>query len=137
MMNARTISDRRFYRDRDSAILGGVCAGLAEHLGFNLKVTRTLAFIAFLMAMPVAVIVYLAAVFLVPSASLGTAKCSTYRCSTKKRRSRKGKKADRAPFSSAAADINQRCLSLDERLRRLEKHITSPRFQLDQELSKL
>ena len=55
-------SDRRLYRDADRAVLGGVCAGLAGYFGLNLKVTRFLAFIAFLMAMPFAVIGYLAAV---------------------------------------------------------------------------
>ena len=48
--------DRRLYRDRDRAILGGVCAGLATYLGFNLKVTRILAFITFLTMMPIAII---------------------------------------------------------------------------------
>ena len=59
----------RLYRDADRAMLGGVCAGLAGHFGFNLKVTRFLAFIAFLMAMPMAVLAYLAAVCLIPAES--------------------------------------------------------------------
>ncbi len=63
------MSERRLYRDKDKAVLGGVCAGLAEYLGFNLKVTRFLAVIAFLCAMPFAVVGYLAAVFLIPSSS--------------------------------------------------------------------
>ena len=62
-------SERRLYRDADRAILGGVCAGLARYLGFNLKVTRFLAVIAFLCAMPFAIVGYLAAVFLIPSSS--------------------------------------------------------------------
>ena len=61
--------DSHLYRDRDRAILGGVCAGLASYLGFNLKVTRILAFVAFLTMMPIAIVAYLAAVFLIPSAS--------------------------------------------------------------------
>jgi len=59
----------RLYRDADRAMLGGVCAGLAGYFGLNLKVTRFLAFIAFLMAMPMAVLAYLAAVVLIPSES--------------------------------------------------------------------
>ena len=35
-------SGRRFYRDADRAVLGGVCAGLASYLGINLKVLRFL-----------------------------------------------------------------------------------------------
>lgn len=136
-INAET--DRHFYRDRDRAILGGVCAGLAEYLGFNLKVTRILAFIAFLMAMPIAIIAYLAAVFLIPSESRGVADTATdRRCHKRKRRKMKAAKQDtELPKSPIAGDINRRCESLDERLKRLEKHVTSKRYQLDQELSRL
>ncbi len=131
--------DRRFYRDRDRAILGGVCAGLANYLGFNLKVTRILAFIAFLTAMPIATIAYLAAVFLIPSESHGDPGVATGRCCRRRER-RKFKEEQRdveSSKSSIADEINRRCESLDERLKRLEKHVTSKRYQLDQELSRL
>lgn len=130
-------SDKRFYRDKDRAVLGGVCAGLADYLGFNLKVTRILAFIAFLMAMPVAVIAYLAAVFLIPSVSRGEHYVAKKRGCRRRRKARKDKEAVDMRKSSIAGDINERCQSLDERLRHLEKHVTSKRFQLDQELSRL
>jgi len=132
-------SNRRLYRDRDRAILGGVCAGLAGYLGFNLKVTRILAFIAFLCAMPIAITAYLAAVFLIPSESHGGRDAATDGCW--RRRKRRKSKQDihdvESQKSSIAADINRRCESLDERLKRLEKHVTSKRYQLDQELSRL
>lgn len=130
-------SDKRFYRDKDRAVLGGVCAGLADYLGFNLKVTRILAFIAFLTAMPIAVIAYLAAVFLIPSVSRGEHYVAKDRPCRGRRKARKEKAAVEQRKSSIAGDINRRCESLDERLRRLEKHVTSKRFQLDQELSRL
>ena len=62
-------SARGFYRDGDRAVIGGVCAGLAGYFGLNLKVTRILAFIALLTAMPFALIAYLAAVMLIPAES--------------------------------------------------------------------
>jgi phage shock protein C len=136
-MNAE--SDRRFYRDRDRAVLGGVCAGLAEYLGFNLKVTRILAFIAFLTTMPIAIIVYLAAVFLIPSKSRGDDYTPVEKrsCRRRRRKSKQEQAPAEQPRSSVAEDINRRCASLDERLKLLEKHVTSKRFQLDQELSRL
>ncbi len=144
-MNAETHG--RFYRDADRAVLGGVCAGVAGYLGFNLKVTRFLTFIAFLMAMPFAIIGYLAIVFLVPSASSRTYDVATERGFGRRRKSRRekarGEKARRdeeyaeAQKPSVATVINHRCQSLDERLARLEKHVTSKRFQIDQELSRL
>ena len=130
-------SDRRFYRDADRAILGGVCAGLAGYLGFNLKLTRFLAFIAFLMAMPITVVVYLAAVFLIPSASrIDANELEEPRLSRKQRR-RKAKREAAEARISARAELDRRCQALDERLARLEKHVTSRRFQLEQELSRL
>jgi phage shock protein C len=141
MIATGTESHRRFYRDRDKAILGGVCAGLAAYLGFNLKVTRCLAFIAFLMMMPIAVIAYLAAVFLIPSESHREASAGKRDAKERKPCSRRRSKRDRTMAKeqqkSLAAEINKRCLTLDERLKRLEKHVTSKRYQLDQELSRL
>lgn len=130
-------SNRRFCRDADRAILGGVCAGLAGYFGFNLKATRFLAFIAFLVAMPAAVVGYLAAVCLIPSEShrgYGVQKERGIR--GRRKRSRANDAVD-SPKPSYAEIINRRCRTLDERLARLEKHVTSRRFQLDQELRKL
>jgi phage shock protein C len=139
MITANADSQRRLVRDADRAMLGGVCAGLAAYLGFNLKVTRILAFIAFLTAMPIAVVAYLAAVFLIPSVSNLDVETEEFIC--RRRRSRKARKKQSeplvAPERSVADDIDRRCRTLDERLVRLEKHVTSRRFQLEQELSRL
>jgi len=130
-------SGQSFCRDRDRAILGGVCAGLAEYLGFNLRVTRCLAFIAFLMAMPVAVIAYLAAVFLIPSVSRANGDAKKEKRFCRRRKSRQEKVAAVSSTSRVVGDIDRRCQSLDERLAILEKHVTSKRFQIEQELSRL
>ena len=134
-MNAE--SDRRFYRDADRAVLGGVCAGLAGYMGFNLCVTRCLAFIAFLMAMPIAVIGYLAAVFLIPSATRRDFDVATERHFRRRYKSRKKRKPATASAATRTDEIKRRCEALDERLARLEKLVTSRRFQLEQELSRL
>lgn len=129
-------SERRFYRDADRAVLGGVCAGLAGYLGFNLKMTRCLAFIAFLMAMPIVVTGYLAAVFLIPSSPGGYYDRAAEKVFVKREERRR--KTDRAQRTSLMADtVRRRCQSLDERLARLERHVTSSRFQLEQELRRL
>jgi len=100
-------------------------------------------FIAFLMAMPIAVVGYLAAVFLIPSASSLNYDVETEEYFCRKRKSRKARKADKeresaeVSRSSAVADIDRRCRAIDERLVRLEKLVTSRRFQLEQELSRL
>jgi phage shock protein C len=137
MMTMSADSKTGLYRDKDRAMLGGVCAGLARYLGFNLRVTRILAFIAFLMAMPVAVVGYLAAVFLIPSVSLGDRSVKKERHFRGRRKTRYEKATVKSPQPSYADIIDRRCRALDDRLARLEKHVTSRRFQLDQELSRL
>lgn len=148
-------SGSRLYRDGDRAVLGGVCAGLAAYFGLNLKVTRILAFIAFLTAMPFAVIAYLAAVCLIPTRStrgreviVETRCCWGARRSRRRRKSRRSRRATveddtpwreprAAPAGPSIKDVRERYKTLDKRLADLEKQVTSPRFQLDQEFRKL
>ena len=123
---------RRLYRDADRALLGGVCAGLATYLGFNLKVTRFLAVIAFFCAMPFAIIGYLAAVFLVPSSKSWAYDGTTY---DELRKEELREEIRRA--KPTVNEVRERYKSLDERLARIEKYVTSSRFELDEEFRRL
>ncbi len=152
-MNTYTdTTEGRLYRDADRALLGGVCAGLAGHFGLNLKVTRFLAFIAFLAAMPFAIIGYLAAVWLIPAASYRgrEVRVESRRCwGGSRRRSHRSRRArerverefeavrEQARPRPSIHDVRERYKSLDKRLAELEKKVTSPRFQLEQEFRKL
>lgn len=143
-------SGQRLYRDADRALLGGVCAGFAGYFGLNLKVTRFLAVIAFLAAMPFAVFAYIAAVFLIPAESRGDNDRVVERrcCWGMQRTSRKTRNHDekrresrderrRPPAAQTIEAVRERYRSLDKRLAELEKQVTSPRFQLEQEFRKL
>ncbi len=143
-------SSGRLYRDADRAVLGGVCAGLASYFGLNLKVTRILAIIAFFMAMPFAVFAYLAAVVLIPAESHGNYDRVVERgCCWGLRRTRRSSRNREEQRSAepdvpgptvsrpTVAEVRERYSSLDKRLAELEKQVTSPRFQLEQEFRKL
>ncbi len=123
-----TTSGRRFFRSADNAILGGVCAGVADYFGFNLRATRILTVIAFFMAMPMTVIAYIAIVLLVPATSLtrGAEQVDP-----------DFRKALRSSPTQTMSDVRSRFKSLDRRLARLEKYVTSSRYQLDREFQKL
>jgi phage shock protein C len=125
-------SGGRLYRDADRALLGGVCAGLATYLGFNLKVTRLLAIIAFLCAFPFAVIGYLAAVFLVPSSSSRVYDAERYEELRKEELREEIRRA-----KPTVSEVRRRYASMDERLARIEKYVTSSRYDLDEELRRL
>lgn len=123
-----SIPRRRFYRNRDKAMVAGVCAGLADYFGFNLKVTRILAVIALFMATIVTLFVYFGAVFLVPAMPAGT---------NEPQYDPEFRKAVRSSPRQTLSDVRRRFQALDSRLARLERYVTSPRFDLDQEFKKL
>ncbi len=121
-------NERRFRRSSDCAMLGGVCAGLAEYFGFNLRVTRLLAVIGFFINPVLAIIAYLAAVVLVPADS------------TRRKLHDVDpgfKRSVRSSPGQAMTDVRRRFQSLDRRLARLEKYVTSSRYNLDREFKEL
>jgi len=128
MSTYESISQRRFYRNKDRAIVAGVCAGLADYFGFNLKVTRILAVICLLVAMPMTLLVYFGTVFLVPAMpDFGQ----------RHNHDADFRRAVRSAPKQTVGDVRRRYQSLDSRLARLERYVTSPRFNLDQEFRKL
>lgn len=128
MTGSTTSLEHRFVRSSDRAVLGGVCAGLAEYFGFNLKVTRVLAVIGFLMNPPLATLAYIAVVLLIPAKP------------TPKPDGKVDPEFRRSLRSSPAqtmSDVRRRFQSLNRRLARLEKYVTSTRYQLDREFKGL
>ena len=147
MSATESYARRGFYRDADRAVLGGVCAGIAGYLGFNLRVLRILAIIAFVVALPMTVIAYLAAVFLIPARSglyFERVVVREERKPSRRERRRERREAKRearrqreAAPREAAREIRDKCQTLDQRIADLEKHITSSRYQLDREIRNL
>lgn len=123
---------RRLYRDADRAVLGGVCAGLATYLGFNLKVTRFLCVIAFLCAFPFAVVAYLAAVLVIPSSS-----SRIYDDELREERRKEALREEILRAKPTVRDVRERYREMDERLARIERYVTSSRYQLDEEFRRL
>ena len=150
-MNSYTeATGQRLYRDADRALVGGVCAGLAGYFGLNLKVTRFLAVIAFLAAMPFAAFAYIAAVCLIPAESRrDPGRVVERSCCWGIRRTRREARRENEtrreardesqtrPAAPTIEAVRERYRSLDKRLAELEKQVTSPRFQLEQEFRKL
>ena len=123
---------RRLYRDADRAVLGGVCAGLSTYLGFNLKVTRFLCVVAFLCAFPFAVIAYLVAVLVIPASSSRVYDEYDY-----EERRKEALREEILRAKPTAQDVRERYKAMDERLAKIEKYVTSRRYQLDEELRRL
>ena len=127
-------TSRRFYRNKDRACIAGVCAGIAERFGFNLCVTRLLAVIALFAVFPLALFIYFAIVFLTPSAH------DPERQPRRRRRRRYEREYFEEPEPAprpTMADVRAKFRTLDERLARLERYVTSPRYDLDEEFRRL
>ena len=128
MIDSASIPDRRFYRSADHNVLGGVCGGLSEYFGFNLKVTRLLAVIGFLMNPPLATLAYIAVVVLVPARSMNA---------NKPKVDEEFRKSVRSAPAQTMNDVRRRFVALDRRLAQLEKYVTSSRYNLDREFRNL
>lgn len=121
-------SQRRFYRNSKRGMLGGVCAGIADYFGFNLCATRFLTVLLFLMFMPAVVLAYIGCVLLVPS---------DRQLQRPEPADPQFRQAMRSDPARTLADVKRRFQKLDMRLARLERYVTSSRFDLDQEFRKL
>lgn len=123
-----TISRRRFYRNSRTAWIGGVCAGIADYFGFNLRITRLLTVILLLFWGPAVLLAYVATVLLVPSDS---------KESRDEYHDPEFRRALRSDPARTLSDVKRRFRSLDNRLARVERYVTSSRFNLDQEFRNL
>lgn len=139
-----TTFDGRFTRNADKACLGGVCAGFADYFGFNLRVTRLLVVIAFFVAPPLTLLLYIAIVLLVPAVSSGPRygkQGRARRRAARRGRCRMSRRQKRQAAEEAerelADEVSERCRSLDERLAIIEKYVTSSRYDLDREFRNL
>ncbi len=127
------VERRRLYRDTDRAVLGGVCAGLSTYLGFNLKVTRFLCVIAFLCAFPFAVVAYLLAVLLIPASSTP----AHLRDEVKDELRKEALREEILRARPTVDEVRERYKSMEERLAKIEKYVTSSRYELDEKLRRL
>ncbi len=122
---------RRFYRDRDRGIFLGVCAGVADYFGFDLAATRVLACLSLFLFMPMTLLVYFGTALLVP------AKPRSDKKAKESPADKRFQQAVRSAPHETLASIRHRFRELETRLQRMERYVTSPRFNLDREFRDL
>jgi phage shock protein C len=118
----------RLYRDTDKGRLLGVCAGIADYFGFDVTGTRIVALISLVFFMPATLLIYFGLAILLPKRSdvmPSPEMDSDFR------------KEVRASPQSTLSGTRHRFRELDLRLQRMERYVTSPRFQLDREFRDL
>lgn len=120
---------RRFYRDMDNAKCCGVCSGIARYFGFDVTVVRIITVIACFLFPPTVFITYCAMAILVP-------KGPRMKRKPDRREEKFRQRARRAP-STTASMVRHKFRELDSRVQKLERYVTSPKMNLEQEFEDL
>lgn len=120
--------DRKLYRNRRKGVIGGVCAGLADHLDIDVTLVRFMAVVALFLTLQVAFIVYWVAYFVLHD-DPETLTNDKGHLKSRFRNSYERK----AIFNS----VHDRFTRVEKRIRKLEAYVTSPRFKLSDEIDRL
>ena len=123
----RTRNPHRLYRNRERAWLAGVCAGLADYFGFNLKAVRLVFVIAAIPFPPAVILGYLVLAILLPVRPLEVER--------DEEQERFWRGVSTAP-ADVFSDTRHRFRELDLRLQRMEAFVTSREFEIDRELGR-
>jgi len=125
MGSERRTNPHRLYRERDEALLAGVCAGLARYFGFNRRGVRLVVAVSALFFLPFVAVSYLVLAIVLPARPRETPmdqeKADFWR------------DVSVAP-SDVFSNVRHRFRELDRRLQRIEAFVTSREFEFDREL---
>lgn len=119
----------RLYRDKQNAVLAGVCAGLADYFDFNRKGVRVAAVLLMLFPpfIPFVVLSYVLLALLL--------KTKPTELETDKERAVFWRGVSNAPADVFGA-LSHRFRELNLRLEKMEAHVTSKEFEFERELGK-
>ena len=124
------LPQRRLYRNRDTKLVAGVCAGVADYFGFDIAITRIVVVLGLFFFLPTTLIGYFLLALLLPPKPYGSERDPGNRADGVQRSVRA------SPHATLDA-IRHRFREMDSRLQRLEKYVTSKRFALDREFETL
>lgn len=117
----------RLYRDKENAMLAGVCAGLSNYFGLNRKGLRLVAAVCTVFFLPFMVPAYIILAFILPVKPQ-----DLYKDESQEKFWRGVTMAPTDVFSS----LSHRFRELDLRLQKMEAYVTSREFEMDRELGR-
>jgi len=117
----------RLYRDKENAILTGVCAGLASYFGLNRKGLRMVMAVSTLFFLPFMVLAYIILTIILPAKPV-----DLYKDESQEKFWRGVSMAPTDVFSN----LSHRFRELDLRLQKMEAHVTSKEFDIDRQLGR-
>lgn len=121
---------KRFYRSRQDKVIAGVCGGLAERFGWDPLLVRVVAALLFFFgAAPIALVAYVVVWMITPYAPFGYGSFSAEEDAFWRGVSDR----PRATFGT----IKYTFMDLEERLKNIERTVTSEEWRLRQEFRDL
>lgn len=117
----------RLYRDKEHAILAGVCAGLANYFGLCRKGLRVVVAICTFFFFPFIVPAYIILALILPAKPQDLYKDES--------QEKFWRGVSMAP-SEVFGNLNHRFRELDLRLQKMEAYVTSREFEMDRELGR-
>jgi phage shock protein C len=117
----------RLYRDKEHAMLAGVCAGLASYFGLNRKGLRLIMAVSTVFFFPFIVPAYIILAIILPSKPE-----DLYKDESQEKFWRGMSMAPTDVFSN----LSHRFRELDVRLQKMEAFVTSREFEIDRELGR-
>ncbi len=117
----------RLYRDRENAMIAGVCAGIAEYFGFSRKGLRCVTAISCVFFMPFVIVSYIILAIVLPL------KPTEDRIDEEQAKFWRG--VSNAP-ADVFSNVKHRFRELDLRVQRMEAFVTSREFDIDRELGR-
>lgn len=118
----------RLYRDRENAMVAGVCAGIAEYFGFSRKGLRVITAISTVLFMPFVVISYVILAIVLPVRPKAEE-------AVDEEQAKFWRGVSNAP-SDVFSNVKHRFRELDLRLQKMEAFVTSREFDIDRELGR-
>lgn len=150
--------NKQLFRDSDNGRIAGVCAGIANYFGLERWLVRILAVTAFfLLAGPFMFVAYLACWFILEKKPANyqdpTIAVDPHQAAGKGWRNSAGRHSSSAdgetvavktkvwqagePPAAVLSNIARRFNDSEQRLRKMEKYVTSREYQLSREIDKL
>ncbi len=120
------VNPHRLYRDTENGIIAGVCAGIADYMGFNRFVLRVLTFIGGIVFMPIVLVGYLLLALLMKKRPVGGPRMDEAEATF-------WRGVHNAP-GDVFSNVHHRVRAMDLRLQRMEAFVTSKEFTIDREL---
>lgn len=120
-------SPGRFYRDKQHGVLCGVCAGIADYFDLDVTVVRILT-CAGALFFPIIIFVYVVLCLLVP--------VRPGKLYEDKKEETFWRSMRRSPHNTFY-HVRYKFRELEAKLEKMERYVTSPRFNLDKEFEDL